>query len=86
MSKLRVFFVISLVIFGVLLVRVFFWPMVSGKKYSGVSRESIIQSEDAWRSDQAYSGCGHKPSPPLKTPYSANNIELSSLQLLLDEY
>jgi hypothetical protein len=48
MSKLRLFYVLSLVILGVLLVLTVFRPMVSGEKYSEVSQESIIQQKDRW--------------------------------------
>ena len=48
MSQLRIFYICSLVILGVLLVFTVFRPMVSGEKYSEVSRESVIQREDEW--------------------------------------
>ncbi len=48
MSKLRIVFVISLVILGVLVVFTVFRPMTSGEKFSEVSREGIIQGEDEW--------------------------------------
>ena len=49
MSKLRIFYIISVVILGVLVVRVLFWPMTGGEqKYSVVSRESLLQTETGW--------------------------------------
>ena len=48
MSKLRIFYISSLVILGVLLVFTVLRPMTSGEKYSLVSRESTIQTEDQW--------------------------------------
>jgi len=48
MSKPRIVFIVSLVILGVLLVFTVFRPMVSGEKYSEVSRKSIIQGENEW--------------------------------------
>ena len=48
MSRLRIVYIISLVILGVLLVFTVFRPMTSGGKYSEVSRESTIQMEDEW--------------------------------------
>jgi len=48
MSKLRIFFIFSLVLLGVLVVFTVFRPMVSGEKYSEVSRESVIQGDDQW--------------------------------------
>ena len=48
MLKLRIVFIVSLVILGVLLVFTVFRPMISGEKYSTVSRESIIMTEDEW--------------------------------------
>ncbi len=48
MSKFRIFFVVSLVILGVLLVSTVFRPMATGGEYSQVSRESLLQTEDGW--------------------------------------
>lgn len=45
MSKLRIFYLFTLLILGVLLAFAVFRPMASGEKYSTVSRESIIQEE-----------------------------------------
>jgi len=46
MSKLRIVFIVSLVILGVLVVFTVFRPMATGEKYSEVVWESIIQQED----------------------------------------
>lgn len=48
MSKLRIIYVASLIILGVLVVFTVFRPMTSVEKFSEVARESIIQSEDEW--------------------------------------
>lgn len=48
MSKLRIVYILSLVILGVLLVFTVFRPMATGGKYSQVSRESVIQGETEW--------------------------------------
>ncbi len=48
MSKLRIVFVVSLAILGVLVVFTVFRPMVLGEKFSTVFRESIIKTEDEW--------------------------------------
>ena len=48
MSKLRIVFVVSLVILGVLVALTVFRPMVSGEKYSTVTQESIIKKEGEW--------------------------------------
>lgn len=48
MSKLRIFFIFSLVILGVLLVFTVFRPMASQEKFSEVSRESVIQGDGQW--------------------------------------
>ena len=48
MSKLRIIYIVSLVVVGVLLVFSVFGPITSGQEYSKVMRESIIQSEDEW--------------------------------------
>jgi len=48
MSRLRIIFVASLVILGVLLVFTVFRPMTSGEKFSTVARESVIRQEDWW--------------------------------------
>ena len=48
MSKLRIIFVASLLILGVLLAFTVFRPMVSEQKFETLTRESIIQGEDEW--------------------------------------
>jgi len=48
MSKLSIIFVASLVILGGLLVFTVFRPMAAGEKFSALTRESIIQTEDEW--------------------------------------
>jgi len=48
MSRLRIVYIVSLVILGVLLALVVFRPMLSGEKFSTVSRQSIIKTEDEW--------------------------------------
>jgi len=48
MSKLRIIYIASFVILGVLLVFTVFRPITSGEKYSTVSRKSIIQTEERW--------------------------------------
>ncbi len=48
MSKLRICYMLALVLLGVLLVFTVFRPMATGEEFSEVTRESIIQSEDQW--------------------------------------
>ena len=48
MLKLRIIFVASLLILGVLLVFTVFRPMASGQKFETLIRESVIQGEDEW--------------------------------------
>ena len=48
MSKLRVFYIISLVILGVLVAITVFRPMGGGEEYSTVGREALLQAEDEW--------------------------------------
>ncbi len=48
MSKFRIFFAVSLVLLGVLLVLTVFRPMATGGEYSQMSRESLLQTEDGW--------------------------------------
>jgi len=48
MPKLRIAFIASLAILGALLVFVVFRPMVTGDKFTEVTRESIIQRGDEW--------------------------------------
>jgi hypothetical protein len=49
MSKIRILYLVSLLILGVLLVRGFLWYTVSEQqKYSEVQGESIIQTEHDW--------------------------------------
>ncbi len=48
MSKLRAFYIISLMILGVLLVLTVFRPMASGSDYSEVQRAQLLEREDQW--------------------------------------
>ena len=48
MSRLRIFYILSLVILGVLLVFTVFRPMVTGVEYSQVQREHLLEEEDQW--------------------------------------
>ena len=48
MSKLRIIFVVSLLILGVLLAFTLFRPITFGQKFETLIRESVIQEEDEW--------------------------------------
>jgi len=48
MSKLRAFYIISLMILGILLVLTVFRPMASGSEYSVVQRAQLLEREDQW--------------------------------------
>ena len=48
MSRLRIFFILSLVILGVLLVFTVFRPMATGSEYTQVQREHLLEKEDQW--------------------------------------
>jgi len=48
MSKLRVFYIVSLVILGVLLVFTVFKPMATGGEYSEVQRAQLLEKENGW--------------------------------------
>ena len=48
MSKLRIFYVMSLVILGVLLVFTVFRSMAAGVEYSQVLSEQLLEQEDQW--------------------------------------
>ncbi len=48
MSRLRIFYILSLLLLGVLLVFTVFRPMVSGGEYSEVKRKSLLRSENGW--------------------------------------
>ena len=48
MSKLRIVYIVSLLILGVLVAFVVFRPMATGEEYSEVSRESLLQTENGW--------------------------------------
>ena len=48
MTKLRIVYIASLVILGVLVALTVFRPMVSGEKFNTVCRESVIATEDEW--------------------------------------
>ena len=47
-SKTRVFYILSLVLLGVLLVFTVFRPFITVGQYSEVLREGLIQSENGW--------------------------------------
>ena len=46
--RLRLVFVISVVILGVMAVPAVFRPLATGKEYSAVARESVLQDTDQW--------------------------------------
>ena len=48
MSKLRILYIISLIILGVLVGFTIFRPMATGEKYSEVQREHLLQTEGGW--------------------------------------
>lgn len=48
MSRLRIIYIISLVILAVLIGFTVFHPMVTGKKYSEIQREQLLQTESEW--------------------------------------
>ena len=48
MSRIRILYVISLVILGVLAGLAVFRPLVTGRAYSTVGRESVVQEADQW--------------------------------------
>ncbi len=48
MSKLRIIFVASLLVLGVLLAFTLFRPITVGQTFETLIRESIIQEEDEW--------------------------------------
>ena len=48
MSKLRILYILSLVVLGVLLVFTVFRPMASDRKYSEIQKEQLLQAEDQW--------------------------------------
>ena len=48
MSKLRIIFVASLLVLGVLLTFTLFRPIALGPKFETLTRESVIQGEDEW--------------------------------------
>jgi len=48
MSKLRLFYILSLVILGVLAVLTIFRPMATGGEYSETQRESLLKTEEGW--------------------------------------
>ena len=48
MSKLRIFYILSLVILGVLLAFTVFRPMATGEEYSQVLRQQLLERDDQW--------------------------------------
>ena len=48
MSRLRLVFIISVVILAVLIGSIMLRPLATGAKYSEVQKEQLLQTEDAW--------------------------------------
>ena len=48
MPKLRIIYIVSLVILGVLVAFTVFRPMATGEEYSEVQRAQLLQREDQW--------------------------------------
>ena len=48
MPKFRIFYIVSLVILGVLVVTTVFQPMASHAKYSEVQRAQLVKAGDEW--------------------------------------
>jgi len=48
MSKLRIVYIITLIILGVLLVFTVFRPMASVKEFTEMQRENLLETEDGW--------------------------------------
>ncbi len=48
MSKLKIIYIVSLVILGVLIVLTVFRPMATGGEYSVVQRAHFLEREDRW--------------------------------------
>ena len=48
MPKSRIFYIVSLVILGVLIGFTIVRPPINGREYSEVQREHVIQTEDEW--------------------------------------
>ena len=48
MSRLKIIYILSLVVLGVLLVFTVFRPMATGTEYSEVQRESLLKTDNGW--------------------------------------
>ena len=48
MPKLRIIYIVSLVILGVLVAFTVFRPMATGEEYSEVQRAQLLEREDQW--------------------------------------
>ncbi|MFC1902463.1 hypothetical protein ACFLX4_00125 [Chloroflexota bacterium] len=48
MPKLRIFYILSLVVLGVLVGFTVFKPMAVGGEYSEVQRKQLLETEDGW--------------------------------------
>ena len=48
MSKLSIFYVISLLILGLFVIFAIFNQMMSGEKYTEIQRESLLKTDDGW--------------------------------------
>ena len=47
-SKIKLFFVFSLLILGALIIFTVFKPMTAGEQYSEVTRQKLLQTQDEW--------------------------------------
>jgi len=48
MPRLKIFYILALMILGALLVFTIFRPMATGGEYSEVQRESLLRAQDKW--------------------------------------
>jgi hypothetical protein len=48
MSRLKIIYIASLIILGVLIASTVFRPMTAGGTYSEIQREQLLQAEDEW--------------------------------------
>jgi len=48
MPRLRIFYIVSLVLLGALIAFTVFKPMATGGEYSEVQREQLLRAEDQW--------------------------------------
>ncbi|MFC1993131.1 hypothetical protein ACFLV3_04915 [Chloroflexota bacterium] len=83
MFKFRIVYAVLLVLLGVLVVFTVFRPMASGKEYTEVLRDQLIQTEDGWIIQ--FTLLNHESEPKEYTINTVINGEQSSNHTIIPD-